>query len=165
MMSAMTTQLVQTLTYDAPLERVAAMLADPSFREEVCRSQGATSYDVSVSGGAGDALQVRVEMDQPTDKVPSFARKIVGETTTIVQTESWPTPEHGDIQVTIPGKPGEMVGTARLVETGGVTTETVTLDVTVRIPLVGGKVEDLIAKLLGSALRAEERTGKAYLAR
>lgn len=164
MMCAMTKQLVQRLTYPAPLDRVAAMLADPAFREDVCRRQRATSYDVSVTGTPGDPMRVRVEMEQPTDQVPSFARKIVGGSTTIVQTESWESVDRAELHVTIPGKPGEMAGSSVLEESGGTTTQTVTLDITVRIPLVGGKVEDLIAKLLGSALRAEERTGRDYLA-
>jgi hypothetical protein len=160
----MTTRLVHEMVYEAPLGEVAAMLSDPAFREEVCRNQRATRHEVSLEGGV-DAKTVRIEMDQPTDRVPSFAKKIVGASTTIVQTETWTSPSHGDVHVTIPGKPGEMKGTAVLVEQDGVTTETVTLDVTVKIPLVSGKIEELLAKLLGSALRAEERTGKAWLAR
>lgn len=161
----MSTRLTHVMRYDAPIEQVAAMLADRAFREEVCGNQRATSHHVSIDGVQGDPMQVRIEMAQPTDKVPAFARKIVGETTTIVQTESWTSATYADVTVTIPGKPGEMVGTAVLepFETG--TVETVTLDITVRIPLVAGKIEELIAKLLGSALRAEERTGKAYLSR
>ena len=82
-----------------------------------------------------------------------------------MQSETWTSPDHGDIHVTIPGKPGEMVGTAVLTEKDGVTTETVTLDITVKIPLVAGKIEALIGKILGSALRAENRAGVAWLAR
>ncbi|WP_141014032.1 DUF2505 domain-containing protein [Nocardioides sambongensis] len=161
----MTKRLVHTMTYDAPVDAVAAMLADPSFREEVCRNQRATSYDVRVEGSHGDPMRLRVEMTQPTDKVPSFAKKVVGSSTTIVLTETWPALDRGELHIEIPGKPGAMAGTVVLEESGGVTTETVTLDVTVRIPLVGGKIEDLLAQLMGSAMRAEERTGKAYLAR
>ncbi|MEV5000955.1 DUF2505 domain-containing protein [Nocardioides sp. LML1-1-1.1] len=160
----MATRLVHEMTYDASLIEVAAMLSDPEFRQEVCRNQRATSYSAEVEGNV-DAKAVRIEMTQPTDKVPSFAKKIVGDSTTIVQTETWSSPSHAEVRVTIPGKPGEMAGTAVLVEKDGVTTETVTLDITVKIPLVAGKIEQLIAKLLGSALRAEERTGKAWLAR
>lgn len=160
----MATRLVHEMTYDAPLIEVAGMLSDPEFRQEVCRNQRATSYTAEIEGGV-DAKAVRIEMTQPTDKVPSFAKKIVGDSTTIVQTETWSSPSHAEVRVTIPGKPGEMVGTAVLAEKDGVTTETVTLDITVKIPLVAGKIEQLIAKLLGSALRAEERTGKAWLAR
>ncbi len=160
----MATRLVHKMTYDAPAIEVAAMLSDPEFRREVCRNQRATSYAVEIEGDV-DAKAVRIEMDQPTDRVPAFAKKIVGDTTKIVQTENWTSPLHGDVVVTIPGKPGEMRGTAVLVDADGVTTETVDLQITVKIPLVAGKIEELLAKLLGSALRAEERTGKEWLSR
>ncbi len=159
----MATRLVHEMTYDAPLADVAAMLTDPAFREEVCATIGATSYAVTVEGA--DRREVRIEMEQPTDRVPSFARKFVGATTTIVQSESWGTPERADVTVTIPGKPGEMRGTATLTESGGTTTETVDLEIKVKIPLVAGKIEELLAKLLTSALKAEQRTGRAWLAR
>lgn len=160
----MATRLLHTMVYDAPADAVAAMLSDASFREEVCTNQRATAFNVKVDGDV-TSKDVRIEMTQPTDRVPSFAKKIVGNETTILQTEKWSSPTHGDVHITIPGKPGEMRGTATLVEVDGVTTETVDLQVTVKIPLVGGKVEELIAKLIGSALRAEERTGKAWLSR
>lgn len=161
----MSTRIVHELTYEAPLEAVAAMLADPAFREEVCVAMRCTRYDVSVEGVQGDPMKVRLEYSQPTDRVPSFAKKFVGAEVDIVQSETWTSREHGDIHVSIPGKPGEMTGTAVLTESDGVTTETVTLDIAVRIPLVAGKIEALIGKLLGSALRAENRTGVAWLAR
>lgn len=160
----MATRLLHTMVYDASADAVAAMLSDAAFREEVCTNQRATAFNVKLEGDV-DRKDVRIEMTQPTDRVPSFAKKIVGNETTIVQSETWSSPTHGDVHITIPGKPGEMRGTATLVEVDGVTTETVDLQVTVKIPLVGGKIEELIAKLIGSALRAEERTGKAWLSR
>ena len=36
--------------------------------------------------------------------------------------------EHADVEIAIPGKPGEMAGTATLVEAGGRTTERVDLE-------------------------------------
>ncbi len=161
----MSTRIVQELRYDAPLADVAAMLADPEFRNAVCVATGATRHAVTVEGVQGDPMQVRIEYSQPTDRVPKFAQKFVGSEVDIVQAETWTAPDRADIHVTIPGKPGEMVGTAVLAEAGGMTTETVTLDITVRIPLVAGKIETLIGKILGSALRAENRTGIDWLAR
>jgi len=161
----MATRVVHELTYEAPLEDVAAMLADKAFREEVCVATQAIRYAVTVDGVQGDPMKVRIEYTQPTEGIPSFAKKFVGSETDIVQSETWTSPEHGDIRVTIPGKPGEMVGTAVLTEKDGVTTETVTLDIKVRIPVVAGRIEGLIGKILGSALRAENRTGAAWLAR
>ena len=161
----MSTRIVQELKYDAPLADVAAMLADPAFREAVCVATKATRHSVTVDGVQGDPMKVVIEYAQPTERVPGFAKKFVGSEVDIRQEETWTSLEHADVHVTIPGKPGEMVGTAVLAEKDGVTTETVTLDITVRIPLVAGKIEGLIGKILGSALRAENRTGIDWLAR
>ena len=150
------------MTYDAPLADVVAMLADPAFREEVCTYQGVTKVDVTVVVD-GDTKDVRIDQWQPTQGMPSFAKKIVGEETNIVQVEHWSSPTRGDITVSIPGKPGTMSGTATIVESGGRVVETVELTVKVNIPLVGGKLEGLIADLLLKALKAENKVGVRYL--
>lgn len=160
----MATRLVHELTYDAPADAVAAMLSDPAFREEVCRAVDATSYSVSIDGDVAKKL-VEIEMELATEGVPSFAKKFVGATTTVVQSEEWASPTQADIHVTIPGKPGAMVGTAVLEERDGQTVQTVDLEIKVKIPLVAGKIEEFIAKLLESSLKAENRTGRAYLSR
>lgn len=159
----MATRLVQDLTYEAPLAEVVAMLGDRAFREAVCRAITATDYTVTIEGDA-EAKKVTIDQWLPTEGIPSIATKIVGDKTNMVQVEEWSSPTEAEIHVTIPGKPGRMAGTAVLAEKDGVTTETVALDITVKIPLVAGKLEALVAKLLGSALRAEARTGRKYLA-
>ena len=74
-----------------------------------------------------------------------------------MQDETWTSPERGRKSRYHPGKPGDMRGTATLAESGGTTTETVDLTVKVSIPLVGGKLEGLIADLLLKALGRERR--------
>lgn len=151
------------MPYDAPVERVAEMLGDLAFRERVCQHQGALRHDASIETD-GDTKKVRIQMVQPTSGVPSFAKKIVGDETTVVQEETWTSLVAADIGVTIPGKPGEMTGTAVLESTAdGGTVETVELVVKVRIPLVAGKLEGLIADLLLKALKAEHHVGRDYL--
>jgi hypothetical protein len=110
-------------------------------------------------------MHVTVDQWLPTSGVPSFAKKFVGDDTNVVQREIWSTPQLGDITVTIPGKPGDMSGTARISEAHGITTETVDLTVKVGIPLVGGKLEELISGLLLKSLKAENKVGRDYLSR
>ena len=160
----MAKRLLHEMVYDAPLAAVAAMLTDPSFREEVCDATGVLRHDVTVERDA-DAAEVTIEQVQPAQGIPSFAQKFVGDEITIVQRETWRTPDEGAIHVTIPGRPGEMKGTARLSETDGVTTETVDMTIKVGIPLVGGKIESLIADMLRKALEAEHAAGRDYLSR
>ena len=160
----MSKSITHELTYDAPVEAVTAMLADPAFREEVCAYQRFTKYDVTIDVD-GETKRVKVDQWQPTHGMPSFAKKIVGEETNIVQEEHWTSPTHGDITIAIPGKPGTMSGTASVAASGAGTVETVSLTVKVHIPLVGGKLEGLIADLLLKALKAENKVGRAYLSR
>ena len=164
MMGDMPKPITHRMTYDATVTEVAAMLADRDFRTAVCERQGALRSEVDVTP-RGDGKDVRIELVQPADGIPSFAQKFVGDEITIVQEESWGSPERADVTVTIPGKPGDMKGSATLVESGGTTVETVDLTVKVAIPLVGGKLEGLIAGLLLKALQTEEQVGKEWLAR
>jgi uncharacterized protein YndB with AHSA1/START domain len=160
----MATTLTHRLEYDAPLADVAAMLADPAFREEVCEYQQVLRSSAKIEVD-GDTKTVVVEQVQPAAGIPGFAKKFVGDEIEIVQREEWSSPEAADLRVTIPGKPGEMTGTITLEESGGRTTETVDVRIKVNIPLVAGKIEDLIAGMLRKALIAENEVGRDYLSR
>ncbi|MCR6030659.1 DUF2505 family protein [Nocardioides sp. zg-579] len=162
----MAKQITHDLTYDAPASAVYAMLTDAAFREEVCDRSGVLRHDVTVSGGdLTNSATVRIQQWQSATGIPSFAKKLVGEEIEIIQEETWTSPTECDVKVTIPGKPGEMSGSVRLVEEAGATTEHIEMTITVRLPLVSGKVESLIADMLKKSLRVENTVGREYLAR
>ena len=164
MMGRMAKQITHEMTYDASLAEVAAMLADADFRREVCARQGVLRSQVEVTP-RGEGVHVLIDQVQAAQGIPSFARKFVGDEIQIVQEEEWGSADRADVTVTIPGKPGDMTGTATLAESGATTTERVELTVKVGIPLVGGKLEGLIADLLLKALKTEEKVGREWLAR
>ncbi len=155
----MSTKLTKQLTYDAPAEAVAAMLDDVAFREAVLERQKVVRGSVDIAGDVVTIEQVRSAAD-----LPSFARSFVGDEIAIVQKETWTSPTSCDVELSIPGKPGEAVGTMVLAESGGTTTESVDLDLSVRIPLVGGKIEGLVAGLFRQALDIEHEVGVEWLA-
>ena len=153
----------EELRYDgATLSQVHDMLADPAFREQVCDHQRVLRRTVQVQA-AGEGMTVVVDQVQSARGIPSFAKKFVGDEINIVQSEDWTSAEKGNLHITIPGKPGEMTGTSLLTKDPDGTTQTVNLGVRVNIPLVGGKIEGLIADLLVKALRAEHHVGVDYL--
>ena len=135
------------------------MLTDPAFRERVLERMRVLRGSATVRDGV-----VTIEQVQAARGVPSFAAKFVGEEIRILQVERWTAVDHADVEVTIPGKPGEMQGTADLAGSGGGTVETVDMEVTVRLPLIGGKIESFIADMLTKALDAEHRAGVEWLA-
>jgi hypothetical protein len=152
-----------TLRYDASPEEVFAMLGEAVFRERVCEAQHVTECTATVDG-VDDTMSVMVDQKRPSEGIPSFAKKFVGDTIHIQQREEWSSATDARLDVSIPGKPGHLKGTITLRPDGDGTVETVSGDLKVSIPLLGGKIEVLIAELLEHALQAEHRVGTAWLA-
>lgn len=157
-------RLTHDLRYDgATPADVYAMLGTPAFREAVCEATGFTRHTVTIDP-AGDGMTARIDQFRPADEIPSFARKFIGAEINVVQEERWTSPTQADLTVTIPGKPGEMGGSIALREDDGGTTEHVEVGITVKIPLISGKLEDLIATMLLKALKVENTVGRKWLA-
>ena len=152
------------MRYDgATPEQVYAMLADPAFREQVCEYQRYHRHEITITP-EGDGMSVVVDQHRPADGVPSFAQKFIGDEINVHQREQWSSPTDATLAVTSPGKPGHLDGTVHLAGDAGGTTETVAVEAKVSIPLIGGKIEGLIADMLVKALRAENKVGQRGLA-
>ncbi|MFC6152585.1 DUF2505 domain-containing protein [Nocardioides yefusunii] len=160
----MTKRITQQLTYDAPLADVAAMLREETFRDAVCARQRVLNHTVTVHAD-GDAADVQITREQKVEGIPSFATKFVGESITITTRENWADLTTGTYDVGIPDKPGHISGAVSLTEVDGKTVETVDLKIQVSVPLVGGKLEAIVADLLEAALRTEHEVGVKHLAR
>jgi hypothetical protein len=157
----MTKTLTIDLAYDAPLAAVASMLADPAFREQVCAAQHATSVTVTSTGIPG---VVSVDMVQPTQGVPSFAAKFVGSEVKVSQRETWSDPTSAAVAIDTGTSIASISGTIALAERGGATTETVALTIDVKVPLVGGRLEALVADIMSKAFDKQHQVGRTYLA-
>ena len=147
-------------TYAAPIDRVRDMLNNPEFREQVATRVGALSCSAAYGNGK---LVVREE--QPVQGVPAFAKKFAGGATTVIHTEIWD--EAGTsatITLDTPGKPIKQVGRITLSEANGTTTHAYDLEVTASVPLVGGKLEKLVADLTTAGLVTEGQVGAEWLA-
>ncbi len=157
----------EDIVYDASPDDVFEMLCDKAFREEVCRAIGSLRYDVSVSR-TGDTATVRNDRVMKAD-LPEVAKKVVGDTIEMIQTEEWGARESdgartGTFRVEIPGKPGSISGTVSIspIRTG--TREVVAGHVKVSIPIVGKRLEAEVVRGLQAALEVEGRVGAKWLA-
>jgi hypothetical protein len=153
----------RTHHYPAPADAVLAMLLDAAFREEVCRHQDARSYEVAVSESAPPAtVQVRLQLSLAG--APSVARKVAGDSVHTEHEEVWESTSAAALRIVIPGKPGQLTGRISLTDNGdGTSTQQFDAEVKVSIPLVGGKLEPLIGRVLGSGLRREREVGLRWL--
>lgn len=151
-------KITHSVRYAAPVAEVYAMLTDPAFREKASWAQDTTDVTVTVRGES-----VTIDMVQPNKDIPSFAKAIAGETSQAVQAETWRGGESADFSVTLPGKPGSITGTRKLVVDGDGTLDTFVGEAKVKVPLVGGKIEKLIAEKLKDGWNIEHTVGTAWL--
>jgi uncharacterized protein YndB with AHSA1/START domain len=150
------------LAYAASPDEVFAMLSDPAFREQVAEAQEVVSVDVRLTP-TDDGFTLINDQVQNTEDLPAIAKKIAGDTTQAVITEEWSSRTSGSISITAPGKPTAASGTITLAPDGDGTVEIVELDVKVKVPLVGGRLEKLMADNIESGFRVEHTVGRAWL--
>lgn len=150
------------LVYDAGPDRVFAMLADPAFREAVCAAQDVVSAEVALEPD-GVGFSLTVDQLQRTDDLPSFARTFAGDSTRAVQREHWEDASGGTLRIETPGKPTEMTGTITLRPQGSGTVEIVELHIKARVPLIGGRLEKLLAEKVKAGMDTEHGVGTAWL--
>ena len=150
------------LSYDANPAEVFEMLADPAFREKVSAALDVVSAQVAVDR-TGAGFVFTNDQVQRTEGLPSFARKFAGETTRAIQVEEWPDATGGSLRIDAPGKPSSIAGTIALIPEGDGTVEIVELDIKVKVPLIGGKLESLLEEQVRKGMDVEHEIGKAWL--
>jgi uncharacterized protein YndB with AHSA1/START domain len=148
--------------YDAPPAQVFEMLADPAFREAACAAQDVISAQVRLER-TGDGFSLTIDQEQRTDDLPAFARAFAGESTRAIQREEWADATGGTLRIDAPGKPSEVKGTITLEPAGSGTREIIELDLKIKVPLIGGKLEKLLADKVAAGIEAEQSVGAAYL--
>ncbi len=159
-------KLTEQHSYSAEPAAVWAMLTDPAFQTEVSEAIGATSHDVAIDAD-DDGGTITVTRVLPAN-VPDFARKFVGETLTVVQTETWgPADGDGnrraDVRLDVQGQPAGMTSVHALSPAGRGAVLDIEGEIKVKIPIVGGKLERELLKGVSAGLRVEQEVGQRYL--
>ena len=158
-------ELKLSASYDATPEEVFAIVTDATFREQACEKTKALSYDVQVTESGGDTI-VRVSREMPANDVPDIARKFVGQTLTLVQTETWHAAaadgsRRADVVGEISNTPVTLKGTASI--TGdGQAVQAIDLDVKVAVPLIGKKMEPFVVDAIRSGLQKEHELARDW---
>ena len=96
-------------------------------------------------------LQLRTSRRLP-EGVPGFLQRFTPPDGTVVQTDTWQAPlgdaRAGSWSVTFPGSPAVLEGRTTVEPAAGGCRWTVSGTVTVRVPLLGGRIEGFVAPLL-----------------
>ncbi|MDI1301306.1 MAG: DUF2505 domain-containing protein [bacterium] len=137
-----------TINYPVPREELFRFFTDPDFFVRKYVAQGATNVRVTRSETAGSCSTITVTRDVPVEvPIPSFARALVPSTITLVQTDSWDrTSCKGSLQIEFKGMPVRLNCEMTLQDRAGGSVEELAFDIRVSVPLLGGKLEELLAR-------------------
>lgn len=161
-------QFVTTMTWDAPLERVLAMVTDPRYVERKTQLMNYLDYEILACGTEGEVFTARVRVtDRPSIQLPAFAQRFVKQDQPLVmdQVDTWDKASATG-EVVLENRSVSVVkiraGMA-LSELDGITTNTLRWEVTCAVPLVGGKLAAMIADDIREKASRTEKVSRQVL--
>jgi hypothetical protein len=142
-------RLVGAHVYPVPVDTALEM-----FRVEaaiVARYESMGHRDVEVLELTADDVTVHIVSSRVVDvELPGFAKKALKPTNTMKQTDDWHRDGDGSwsgtFGVEVQGAPVRIDGTMKLAPEAEGSRHEVTLDLQVKIPLIGGKIADWVGK-------------------
>ncbi|MDP3971839.1 MAG: DUF2505 domain-containing protein [Candidatus Nanopelagicales bacterium] len=153
--------------YAGTPDQMWAMLSDQDYWQQKYDALGATDLQWHRFNADESTLAISSTRQVPAN-LPGFAKKIIGETALVTQSENWRRDGDQlacDIEITTKGAPGGTTGTMKVTPDGNGSTWTADFTIKVSIPLVGGKLENLMLNETQESFRAEKEFNDAWLAR
>ena len=154
--------------FAASPEEVFAMLSDPDYLTVLLERTGGRDVTVSSEPTADGGAELGLGRLLPA-KVPSFAKPFLGETIEVDERHTWGPADddgarEGTFTATFGGAPASVQGTLRLEPDGeGGTRRVIQGKAKASVPLVGGKVEDLVRDQLMRLVRKEQEVAGHWL--
>jgi hypothetical protein len=163
-------RLSAQIRYDADPAQVFSMLVDPDFQEAKCQASGSVEHEVEVSVGPDGDAKVISRRTMPTERVPDYIKSLLGGSLRLLETQQWqPAAQDGSrtgsVIVQIEGAPVRFTGSMALAATDGGTLEPIEGELKASVPLFGARIEQAVQPAVMAAIRVEQRTGTAWLAR
>jgi hypothetical protein len=157
-----------TIDYAATPERVFAMLSDQAFQEQKAAATGALSHSVSITTQGTDTVIVS-KRAMPTGQLPDFVKGFVGKELHLTETSTWGPAaadgsRRGRLVVSVSAAPITLDASLSLVPSGPGSREVIEGDLTAKVPLLGGKIEQAAAPAIEAAINVERSAGATWLA-
>lgn len=151
-------------------QEVISTLTDRGFAEHLTTLAKGTLTDFSVTGDVSGAFTLVTVRALPTDRVPDMAKKFVGSSVQVTQTEKWSAPDaagsrNASVDIAVAGVPVSVSGSETLSATGEGSTFAIDAKVASSIPFIGGKIASAAEPYLGKALNMQAAQVNAWLAK
>jgi hypothetical protein len=155
-------EFTATHTYDHPADAVFAALTDFEAVKAKYEAVGQREVQLVRRDEGGDG-SVTLETSRVVPlEVPGFAKKVLSPSQSVTQTDSWGPPDadgsrSATFRVSSKGTPVSVHGTIRLSPTGPSSCTNVSVvTIECKVPLIGGKIADFVAKDTRKAVDHEQ---------
>jgi len=130
------------------VDQVWAMYADRAFFEKKYADTGATNVEVLDYKASDKGFSITVRYDSQSDApIPDFAKKFIPSTISVTQTDSWDAAtKTGKITTELKGMPIKVSAEMKLEAAGKGAVNKMVWTLSSSIPLMGGKLEGLLAE-------------------
>ncbi|WP_367134531.1 DUF2505 domain-containing protein [Saccharothrix sp. HUAS TT1] len=149
-----------------PARDVYAALVDETYLRDRLAVLGGADPELITFTSTGGTTSYQLKQGVSAEHLPPFARGVLGGDLVITRTETWTEAGlTGTIEGLLKGVPGRLEGTITLSDTPTGSELLLVGQTKVGIPLVGGKVESLIAEQVALLLDKETEFTSEWLAR
>jgi hypothetical protein len=154
-------------TFEAPIAQVWAMFHDPASHLAKFTAMGHRELEVIRQELTDDRLRMTISRLVDTD-LPGFAKRVLKPTNTVVSVDTWNDNGDGTYGGTFTGEtkgaPISISGVTHVESTGKNSTHySVTTSITVKVPLIGGKIADFSKGVINKQMDDEFRLGDEWL--
>ena len=154
--------------YEGTVDQVHQAFRDEGYWQERLAGSGADEATLDSLTDDGDGgVDVITTQTLRSDRLPGVVAQFHHGDLSFVREETWTAVTDGQatavVKGSIPGAPATLTGTAVLTATDSGSRLEFKATVEVRIPLIGGKVENFIGSQLVDLLIAEQRFTSAWI--
>lgn len=152
-------------TFDKPAATVIKMFADRDYFERKYRELGFANLEVLETTKDAKQFRIKVRYSAPNSApLPDFAKRFLGETNVVTQTDSWDLEKKtGRLEAEIRGVPVKVSADMALKDEGGGCANTMKWNLSCGIPLIGGKLEQVVAGDIQAKSKADQAKTRELL--
>jgi hypothetical protein len=143
-------------SFDRPAATVLKMFSDKAYFERKYKELGYTNIEVLEHAVDAKKFRIKVRYSAPNSApVPDFAKKFLAATNQVTQSDTWDLERKtGRLEAEIKGVPVKVAADMKLADEGSGSANTLKWNLSCGIPLIGGKLEQII----GSDIQSKAKT-------
>lgn len=147
----------ETIDYPIPGREVFRHWGSADFFVAKYEQQGARHISVDAAEFTPERFSVTITRHVPVEvDVPAFARSKVPDHVTLVQTDAWDLrTQRGHLDIRFRHLPVHVTCALAMVDVADRARETLDFDLRVHVPLIGGKLEEVLARDLRLKFRRD----------